>query len=121
MYTLYNAWPNIACRWPCGSMVDWTKGGDCASEAQCGELNAKYLRRLFAPLSLRSLSLCLSALCYTHCFAGAGTTSNCYSCSMSAGRSRSWQQRTRPHGQLLQYVTEQVSFVCHHSSYSHSI
>lgn len=65
-----NAWPNIDCRWPCGSMVDWTKGGDCASEAQCGELNAKYLRRLFAPLSLRSLSLCLSALRYTNFFTG---------------------------------------------------
>lgn len=23
-------------------MVDWTKGGDCASTAHCGELNAKY-------------------------------------------------------------------------------
>ena len=86
IFHFYNAWPNIDCRWPCGSMVDWTKGGDCASEAQCGELNAKYLRRLFAPLSLclsvflplclsaslplRSLSLCLSALRYTNFFTG---------------------------------------------------
>lgn len=33
-------------------MVDWTKGGDCASEQHCGELNAKYPRWLSVSLSL---------------------------------------------------------------------